>query len=319
MNTSWDWNELAFSSKKSVNELLATFIAAPRELSVARFTQLVTEYLPKGNIVLGLAKEDHVLGLENQPQFRMLTAATVQSVINKVNSSKTPYKIYTLAYAQRDTVYLLEKLRFRSVVWVNGSWYRAFHLRPEFYALAKQRIEYRLVSPFASEQEARNYAQATKLSDLPIQGVFSEQRMLEVVAQAATHSYAYSEFQTAVAVGRKSARKYELLFTTHNQIVPFETYAMHYGAAREANFSPMNDLNHYDAVHAETVMLVQAQKHNVNLAGSTMFINLLPCPACARMLSQTDVAEFVYREDHSDGYAVKMLELTGKIVRRLVP
>jgi len=36
------------------------------------------------------------------------------------------------------------------------------------------------------------------------------------------------------------------------------------------------------------------------------------------MLSQTDIAEFVYQEDHSDGYAIKMLELAGKKVRRIV-
>jgi hypothetical protein len=70
----FDWNELAFGSKKTVNNLRATFIAAPREISAARFTQLVKEFLPKGNVVLGLAKEDHVSGFENQPQFKTLQA-----------------------------------------------------------------------------------------------------------------------------------------------------------------------------------------------------------------------------------------------------
>jgi deoxycytidylate deaminase len=44
----------------------------------------------------------------------------------------------------------------------------------------------------------------------------------------------------------------------------------------------------------------------------------MPCPACARMLSQTDIEEFVYSIDHSEGYAVKMLEAAGKKVRRIV-
>jgi hypothetical protein len=67
----FDWNELAFASKKPLNALKATFIAAPRELSAARFTQLVKEYLPKGNIILGLAKEPFVLGFENHLGFRL--------------------------------------------------------------------------------------------------------------------------------------------------------------------------------------------------------------------------------------------------------
>jgi hypothetical protein len=36
------------------------------------------------------------------------------------------------------------------------------------------------------------------------------------------------------------------------------------------------------------------------------------------MFTQTDIAEFVYVEDHSDGYGFKMLELAGKKVRRIV-
>lgn len=314
----FDWNELAFGSKKPVNELKATFIAAPRELSPARFTQLLKEYLPKGNIVLGLAKEPFVLGLENQPQFLMLQQKTVQRIINKVNASASRHKVYTLTYFQRDISYVLEKLAFERTVWVNGSWYRAFHLRPEFYALTKRQIPYQLVSPFASEVEAREYPQHIKLSKVPSAGAFTAPEMFAVVDQAATHSYAYSEFQTAVALGRQKGTKYQLLLTTHNNVVPYETYAMHHGAVRERNFSPANDLNHYDVVHAEMMLLLAAHKQNVSLKDTVFFINLLPCPTCARTLSQTDIAEFVYREDHSDGYAAKLFELTGKKVRRLL-
>nr|AIA17187.1 Unknown Function [uncultured bacterium] len=112
---SWDWSELAFGSKKPVNSLKATFIAAPRELSATRFTQLVKEYLPKGNILLGFAKEEYVLGFEEQPQFRMLKAETVQSIIDKVNNSPSKYKIATLAYAQRDLLHVIKGLSIREV------------------------------------------------------------------------------------------------------------------------------------------------------------------------------------------------------------
>lgn len=314
----FDWNDLAFGSKKPIRELKATFIAAPREISAARFTQLVREYLPQGNIVLGLAKENCVLGFEDQPQFCMLKAETVQGIIDKVNQASAKNKIYTLNYFQRELSYTLEKLNFKRVIFVNGSWKYSFHTLAQYFTLAKQGIPYQLVTPFANEAEAKNFLMQTKLSKVPSKGNFTEPQMQELADQIAKHSYDYS-FQTGVALGRQKNGTYELLGLAFNKVVPYQTYAMHHGASRETNFSPTNDLNHYDATHAEVELIIKAQKQKINLSGTTLFINLLPCPSCARMLSQTDIAEFVYCEDHSDGYAVKLLELADKKVRRVIP
>lgn len=313
----FDWNELAFGSKKPVNSLKATFIAAPREISPERFIQLVKTYLPKGNILLGLAKEPFVLGLKDQPQFRMLQHKTVRDVIDKVNNSHSRSKIATLMYAQRDLVHAIKGLSLRQVVLINGSWKYSFHTQAPFYALVQKGIPYQLVSPFADEAEARQYAAKVKLPAVAEEGYFDEAQMLDIAARIAAHSFDHT-FQTGVALGRKKGRKYELLARTFNKVVPYQTYAMHHGASREANFSPPHDLNHYDTTHAEVEFMLAAHKKSVDLKGTTFFINLLPCPACARMLSQTDIAEFVYNEDHSDGYAIKMLEAAGKKVRRIV-
>ena len=313
----FDWSELAFGSKKPVSGLKATFIAAPRELSTTRFTQLVKEYLPEGNIVLGLAKEDYIVGFEGQPQFRTLKPKSVQDIIVKVNKSSSKNKIYMLHYFQRELDYILEELNFRQVVFVNGSWRYAFHTLSRYFTLTERQIPYRLVSPFADEAEAKKFALETKLPKLPASGIFTEKEMLELAERAATHSYDYG-FQTGLSLGRKQGNRYELLALAFNEVIPYQTYAMHFGASREANFSPTNDLNHYDTTHAEIAVIIKAQKERLDLEGATIFINLLPCPTCARALSQTDIAEVVYREDHSSGYAVKMLEESGKKVRRLV-
>jgi len=313
----FDWNDLAFASKKPLNDLRATFIAAPREMSKVRFTQLVKEYLPKGNIILGLAKEEYVLGFEDQPQFRMLDIQTVQPIIDKVNNSPAKYKIATLAYNQRDLLHVITGLSIRRFIGVRGSWKYSFHTQPPYYALMKKGIPYELISPFASEEEAKEYAAKTKLLTPPTSGMYDEREMLNIATQAAKQSYDYS-FQTGVSLGRKKGKKYELLATAFNPVLPYQTYAMHFGASREVNFSPPHDLNHYDTTHAEVELVIKAQKEKIDLKDTTLFINLLPCPACARMLSRTDIEEFVYTEDHSDGYAVKMLELTGKKVRRVV-
>jgi deoxycytidylate deaminase len=314
----FDWNELAFASKKPVNELNATFIAAPRELSPARFRQMVKQYLPQGNVLLGLAKEKYVLGLEGESQFETLQANSVSPLIEKVNASESKHKVYTLAYFQRDLPFILEKLDLARLVLVNGSWYRVFHLRPEYYTLVNRKIPFEKVSPFVDEDEAKAYAEAFSPPPLSakVGDKLTEEQMLGVAQEVAKRSFDFGGFQTGVALGRNSDAKYELLATAFNRVVPYQTYAMHHGAARELHFSPANDLNYYDTNHAEVELLAEVLRSRLNLAGTTLFINLLPCPTCARMLAATDIAEIVYQQDHSDGYAIGMLEQSGKLVRR---
>jgi len=320
-----DWSELAFGSKKPLKDLKAILIAAPRHISSARFLQLVKEYLPQGNLVLGLSKEDYVAGFEGQPQFLTLKAdKKIIDIIDKVNKSPSKHKIYTLSYFQRETKYIFEKGNFKKVLLINGSWKYVFHSREEYYVLANNRIDYEMLSPFASEQEAKEYdvnIWPIMVESTPVispKGANTEEEMLGLVANMAKFSFDYS-YQCGVALGRQTTRGYRYLGSTFNKVVPYQTYALHYGASREKNFSPPNDLNHYDAVHAEVMMILKAQKEGLDLHGTTLFINLLPCPSCARMIGQSDIAEIVYTEDHSAGYALQMLELCGKKVRRVVP
>lgn len=312
----FDWGELAFSSKKPLRNLNATFIAAPREISVARFTQLIKEHLPKGNIVLGLSKEPYVLGFEDQAQFKTLQAASIQTVIDKVNA-RSPNKIATLLYSQRDEKYIVEKIPFKKVLCVNGSWQYSFHTRPLYHTLVAANIPYELVSAFADEAEAKTYESNLPPEPQKPQGIFTEKEMLDFANQIAKQSFDYS-FQTGVVLGRKSGKGYDFIEWAFNKVVPYQTYALLHGASRETNFSPPHDLNHYDAVHAEVSLIAKAQKSGLDLQGTTVFINLLPCPNCARMFTQISIEEFVYEHDHSDGYGFKMLQAAGKKIRRIV-
>jgi deoxycytidylate deaminase len=323
----FDWSNIAFGDKDKVSKLRATFIAAPRELSVTRLKQLIKAYLPKGNIVLGLAKETHVAGFEGQAQFRMLALGSDhQKVTDQVNAASKVHKIYTLRYFQRETEYIFDQLAFKQIILVNGSWKYTFHTQKPYYVLARKRLDYTMISPFASEAEAIAYEQtliptATIADVTPVdETTGSEADMLQAASDIAKQSYDNS-FQTGVALGRKlpgQEASYKLLARTFNKVVPYQTYAMHHGASREANFSPPHDLNHYDTVHAEVELLIKAQKEQIDLRGTSLFINLLPCPSCSRMFCETDIEEFVYSEDHSAGYAVALLEKAGKTVRRVV-
>lgn len=326
MNPDFDWSELAFGNKKPLKSLKATFIAAPREISAKRFTQLVKTYLPQGNIVLGLAKEEFIDGFAGQPQFKMLQRQTIQPVIDKINAAHMPHKVYTLSYSQREQKHILAKITFRHTVFINGSWKLMFHTTETYYSLMQAGLSYERVSPFADEAEARRYEAAAikelhSLYDAQLKpGVALGAQDMLARAQTAAHFSFDHSYQTGVALGKKTRTKdsYTLLATSFNKVVPYQTYAWHHGPLREAHFSPPGDLNFYDTIHAEVAMLITANAEHIDLTGTSFFINLLPCPMCARMLSQTPIAEFIYRVDHSDGYAVKMLELAGKKVRRIV-
>lgn len=321
----FDWTDLAFASKKQLRSYEGTFIAAPRELSVARFKDFVKLYLPKGNIVLGISKESYVDGFGGQPQFRMLELESVKEVIDRVNKSKLPHKIVTLAYFQRELPDILKALDFKRVILVNGSWKNMFHNSESYYQLAKKRIPFELVSPFVDKEEALNYEMKIVKqfveSNPSGKKVFDDMEMLERAQDAAKFSFDYSH-QTGVALGERvggsKARRFKPVCRAFNKVVPFQTYILHHGSAREKHFSPAQDTTHYDTIHAEVMLILTALYKKIDLNGKTLFINLLPCPSCSRMLAETEIGEVVYSIDHSDGYGVKILEAAGKKVKRVV-
>jgi deoxycytidylate deaminase len=313
------WSDIAFGSKKSLRDLKATFIATPRQISVVRFTQLIKKYLPIGNIVVGCAEELYVNGFDNQSQFKTLQFDEIKLLVEKVNNSSSPHKITILHCRQSDLVSIYEKIKFRNVVLVNGSWQYTFHTRPEYYTLVSRNIPFEFVSPFASEDEAIKYAaDFDKHITLQKPGVnLTELEMIQAANNVAKNAFDHS-FQSGVALGKKHGNRYELITTAYNKTVPYQTFAWHFGPLRERHLSAPGDLNYYDTIHAEANLVVQAAKHHINLERTSLFINLLPCPNCAKILCESDIAEIVYSIDHSDGYAVALLEKAGKTVRRLI-
>jgi deoxycytidylate deaminase len=316
----FDWADVAFASKKPLRELKATFIAAPRELSAARLKQLIKTYLPSGNLVIGLSTADYVSGFDGQPQFRTLRGRQIEALLAKVNSA-SPRKVATLTYPPADEPHIIAKDLFAQYVFVNGSWQHSFHLRPTFYALAKLRARYELVSPFVDETEAKTYLEAIwpevkATTPLPPPGTeITTAAALTLAGVAGRRSFDHT-FQTGVVLGRPSGQNtYAFITASWNAIVPYQTHAMHFGASREQHFSPPGDLNHYDTNHAEMALLVNATKGHADLSDATMFINLLPCPTCARILATTDLAEIIYQHDHSQGYALQQFAAAGKQVR----
>ncbi len=295
------------------------FIVAPREMSVRRLTEIVKHYLPKGNIVLGISKEPYVVGFEGQPQFKMLERETVQPIVDKIDTSSSPYKVKVFEYSQKDLASIVGGLTYsQRVLLVNGSWQYTFHNSEAYKALMANNVPVKFISPFVDENEAHEYEKTHQVSvELPSVGsVLKDSELFTLVERVAKRSYDYS-FQVGAVLARKMSDDYEFIAATHNKVIPYGTYALHHGNSREKHLSPPHDTNHYDTIHAEMQFLVEAARGDYGLDGATLFIDLLPCPNCARTLSQTNIDGIVYRRDHSDGYAVEILKLCGKKVERM--
>jgi len=68
------------------------------------------------------------------------------------------------------------------------------------------------------------------------------------------------------------------------------------------------------AVHAEQNALIQA---GTNSRGSTLYSTIVPCPICARMILNAQVARVVFIDDYSDNSGVELLKQGGIKVQRL--
>lgn len=297
------------------------FLAAPREMSAARFKEIIKHYLPKAPLIIGISKEPYVIGFENQPQFKMLKSENIQSIIDKVNAASKKTLIEVFEYSQSELAVILDTpftpQPFKRVLLVNGSWKYTFQNHIAYRVLLHREIPFKYISPFVDEAEAKAYEAGHQVDmDLPSRESLSEKEMLLLAAESAKQSYDYS-FQTGASLGRQEAGGYAFLLEAFNKVVPYQTYALLNGNAREKYATGVHDINHYDTIHAEMYLLIKALEQKINLKDTTLFINLLPCSTCARTLSQTDIAEIVYVNDHSDGYATKLLQDSGKTVRQV--
>lgn len=312
MRTSLTWADFSDETKQACRKLHATFVMAPHAMSKTRLVDLVKQQLEKGNVIFGVAEEEFVAGFEGQAQFRMLPSEAVQSLATIIAKAKLPHKFLVLSYPQADVDDVVRALRPWKVVLVRGSWHLAFQRRSTYDLLMRREIPFEFVSPFVHEQEAKEYLAGIE-AELPYEPekIIGERAdMFEAAQKVAAASFDYS-FQIGAVLAEETEKGYKLVDAACNEVVPYQTFAMHFGNSREENLSGVHDANHYDTIHAEVNLLVKAMKNGNDFEGKSLFLNVLPCPSCARMLTKTGIKEVFYQNDHSDGYAVKLFEKAG--------
>lgn len=312
----YDWSDIAFGSKRPLKGV-ATFVLAPRSVTDSRLSEIVKAYLPTGDVVFGVAKEKYVAGFEGQLAFRTLPAEPAEALARKVAAANVQHKLYILRYFQREVDYIVDKLQPKRAVLVNGSWHRAFHTRSTYYVLAKLGVPLEYISPFSDENEAENYVSQFP-PVVPSAGAAGDEKTMLMLAQVTARNSFDTTYQTGCILAKPHYKGYEVVTSGCNRVIPYQTFALHHGSTREQHYSMPGDTNHYDTIHAEMDLLISTLRDGVDMTGHTLFITTLPCPNCARTLSQTGITEVVYESDHSDGYAVRFFDQCGIKTRRIM-
>lgn len=312
----FDWADMAFGSKKPLRGA-ATFVLAPRAMSHERLSEIIATYLPKGDIVFGIAKEQYIDGFEGQSQFVTLPLDAVRTIAQKVATAGVVNKVYVLQYFQREIDFVVEKLHPKHVVLVNGSWHQAFHTRSTFYVLTRAGVTFEYISPFSTDAEATRYADKFD-PVLPEPSTRGDEQAMLSFAQAVARNSFDTTYQTGCVLAKPGTDDYQVVASGYNRVIPHQAAALHNGSTREQHYSMPGDTNHYDTIHAEMDLLLAMLRDGADMIGHVLFVTTLPCPNCARTLSQTGLSEVVYQNDHSDGYAVKLFEACDIKTRRII-
>ena len=315
MIKTYTWSQLSQEKKAKIAKDKFIFIFGSVEMTPNRIKDLATKIVKKHKLIFGVLDHKYIEGFEKCPQFETLSKQELEKTISKLSEPEKK-NISILKYKQKYSHYIINELKPTAVILINDSWQQAFHYTKNYYSLNKHKIPFKFMSPFVSEDEAIDYAKLKlkKMPKLPIdeQKKYDDKKLINLSDQAARRSFDHT-FQTGAILAKNG----HFLLAAHNRIVPFETYARHYGCQKEQNLAPSQDLNFFDNNHAEIELLIQAQEQKIDLKNTTLYINLLPCPTCARMISQTQISKIVYQYDHSNGYAHSLLKKAGKIVRRI--
>jgi dCMP deaminase len=64
-------------------------------------------------------------------------------------------------------------------------------------------------------------------------------------------------------------------------------------------------------LHAEQNAIIQAARHGVNIDGSTLYCNTMPCIICTKMLINAGIKRIVYDEGYADQLAAEMVAEAG--------
>jgi dCMP deaminase len=64
-------------------------------------------------------------------------------------------------------------------------------------------------------------------------------------------------------------------------------------------------------LHAEQNAIIQAASHGVSIDGASIYVTCQPCSICTKMLINSGIKNFIYKDPYPDALAEEMMEEAG--------
>jgi len=119
-------------------------------------------------------------------------------------------------------------------------------------------------------------------------------------------------------VGAILVRDKRILATGYNGPPAGITHCSEVGCLRDRMGVPSGERHELcRGLHAEQNAIIQAALYGVSTKGSTIYCTNHPCIICSKMIINSGIVSFVYREDYRDELAEEMLAEAGIEGRKL--
>ncbi|MBN2397719.1 MAG: cytidine/deoxycytidylate deaminase family protein [Deltaproteobacteria bacterium] len=119
-------------------------------------------------------------------------------------------------------------------------------------------------------------------------------------------------------VGAILVRDKRILATGYNGPPAGITHCSEVGCLRDKLKVPSGERHELcRGLHAEQNAIIQAALHGVSTKGATIYCTNHPCIICAKMIINSGIESFVYKEDYRDELAEEMLREAGIEGRKL--
>lgn len=113
-------------------------------------------------------------------------------------------------------------------------------------------------------------------------------------------------------VGAVLVKEKNILATGYNGTPSGITHCAEVGCLRQQLGVPSGERHELcRGLHAEQNAIIQAAKHGVNIAGSTLYCTNSPCSICSKMLINAGIARIIYLEGYPDSLSQEMLREAG--------
>ncbi len=113
-------------------------------------------------------------------------------------------------------------------------------------------------------------------------------------------------------VGAVLVKDKRILATGYNGAPSNLKHCLDIGCLREKEGIPSGQRHELcRGLHAEQNVIIQAARHGISIAGSTLFCTNLPCIICTKMLINAGTKTIFFREGYADPLSRDMLDEAG--------